>query len=69
MMREFKSRYAPGDKVHIDGQEEITAIVIAVTFTGSTDNYYDVAWFSNGSQQSLRLDDWRIKKADYDTPF
>lgn len=50
-------------KVHIDGDRSITATVIGFLVRASQIQF-EVAWFSNGSQQTAWIDDFRLSQAE-----
>ena len=58
----FKSRFAIGDPVHIDGHQDITAVVTALCFRSvdSDEVNVEVSWLHNGVNQVTWVPDWRL---------
>lgn len=52
-------------RVHIDGDREMTATIVGVTWCG-TGVQYEVSWFHNGDLKSAWIDEARLtaKSAD-----
>ena len=58
----YNSRFAIGDRVHIDDDNSITARVVGLRFL-STGHDVEVAWISNGDFKDIWLDAWRLSPA------
>lgn len=55
--------YDNGDKVTIDGDKSIVAVVTGITLRGTSEPFltqYDVAWFHNGQANSAWIEEWRL---------
>lgn len=63
-LKTFQSKYAPGDKVIIDGDKSITATITTVMFGRGDRILYQCEWFSNGGLQNPYIEDWRVTIAE-----
>jgi len=58
----YTSDYEIGDRVHVDGDSSISAVVTAVLWR--TENpQLEITWWHNGAQQSCWVADWRLSHA------
>lgn len=51
--------FAIGEKVHIDGDESITATVIGFLLRAQGPQY-EAAWFNNGAHTTAWVDEFRL---------
>jgi hypothetical protein len=65
------SMFDLGERVHIDGDRSISAVVVAVTFRGNNvpdDEQHQVvltvAWFVNGGLHEHAIEDWRVTRVE-----
>jgi len=59
----FETPYGFGDRVLIDGDASIRAVVTAFVFRGGA-VLIEVSWISNGASHSERIEDFRLSRAD-----
>lgn len=59
---EFKVKYAIGDKVTIDGDTEIKAVVVGICIY-AYGCIYEVSWFTDGVVETEKFDEFRLEKA------
>jgi hypothetical protein len=63
------SNFDIGERVHIDGDRSISAVVTAVTFRGNGlpsehQVVLTVAWFVNGGLHEHAIEDWRVTRVE-----
>lgn len=63
----FKSSFAIGDRVLIDGCRDLVGRVTAYLWR-STGCQIEVSWIHNGTAQSAWIDDWRLTAAERAVP-
>lgn len=51
-----------GDKVIIDGDKSIVAVVTVIHIQGPNFFTYQVGYFHNGTMSDIILDEWRLDK-------
>lgn len=59
----FTSEFKLGDRVLIDGDASIVAVVTAYAWRGERAEL-EICWFHNGGQQSLWIGEWRLTLAE-----
>ncbi len=59
MMFEWQSRFAPLQKVYIDGDKSIKAVVTGIYFTLETYKV-ECSWFHQGCVHRDYFEEWRI---------
>jgi hypothetical protein len=59
----FQSRWAFGDRVHIDDDRDLQGRVIGFNFSCARSEEIHVAWMHNGVSYSAWFQDWRLTAA------
>lgn len=59
---QFETKFAIGDKVNIDGDTSITAVVTGICIYAYSP-VYDVSWFNDGVAETDKFDEFRINYA------
>lgn len=63
MATTYKSRFGFGDKVILDGDKSLVAVVIAILWR-SSQCQIEVAWIHAGDAKSSYVDEWRLSLAE-----
>ena len=56
-------KFEIGQRVHIDGDRSITAVVVGATWR-SIGMYIDISWVNDGSMHFESVNDWRLTPAE-----
>lgn len=56
----IESDFDIGDKVHIDGDQHLTAVVTAVTWRARDVINYECSWVTDGDSKSCVIEGWRL---------
>lgn len=59
----LQSRWSFGDRVHIDGDSSITAVVTAICFRPDRAAVMEISWFHDGDSKSAWIEDLRLTNA------
>lgn len=57
--RKFETKFAIGDKVNIDGDTSIAAVVTGICIYAYSP-VYDVSWFNDGVAETDKFDEFRL---------
>lgn len=61
----FESKFSIGDRVNIDGDSSLAAVVTAVCFRqygGRPAPLFEVSWISQGSNHSAWIEEFRLQE-------
>lgn len=65
-MAQFESKFDYGNRVYLDGDTSITAIVISFQFrTTAVGPAVECSWVHNGEIKTAWLEEWRLELADW----
>ena len=60
----FLSRWAFRDRVYIDGDRSIVAVITEFSFTEASMPTARAVWFSNGDSKEGWFEEWRLSEAE-----
>lgn len=60
----IETLFEPGDKVHIDGCTNLTAVITAVQWRCTARIAYEVSWIANGEAKCPMIEEWRLSGAN-----
>jgi hypothetical protein len=64
MSTAFTSRFAIGDRVYIDGDKDLVAVVVGHWFSDGGTEKVSVSWVSNAELKEEWVAHWRLGRVD-----
>lgn len=55
--------FSIGDRVYVDGCDQLVGVVTAVTYRHSSVVNYEVSWVVNGKSENSIIEGWRLTAA------
>jgi hypothetical protein len=62
MSYSYTSAYRIGERVRIDGDDSISAIVTGITFRANDYTLISCDYFHNGDMKSAAAEEWRVSR-------